>query len=73
MFHLTPEGKYLLTQIPYIQVGLGSISWDDPTGTQTPALSLFNGFFAAYDTPNYSDNAYSGFEVAFVDAVGDVW
>ena len=61
------------TEIPYVQIGLGSISWDDPTGTEIPALSLFNSFFATYDLPNYSDYAYNGFEVAYVDAVGDVW
>lgn len=60
-------------QIPYIQVALGSLSWNDPTGTETPALSLFNSFFVTNDAPNYSNLALNGFEVTYRDIYGDLW
>ncbi|OFZ54357.1 MAG: hypothetical protein A3D92_23605 [Bacteroidetes bacterium RIFCSPHIGHO2_02_FULL_44_7] len=59
--------------IPYIQVAMGSLSWNDPTGTETPSLSLFNSFFTTNDTPVYSDGAYNGFEVTYRDVFGDLW
>lgn len=61
------------SQIPMVQLGLGSLSWSDPTGTQTPALELFNSFFLANDMPNYSNGALNGFEVTYRDAFNDTW
>jgi len=76
------NAQYLFTMLsddenPFVQVGMGSLSWSDPTGTTIPALSLFNNFFnkdgAAMSSPVYSNNALSGFEVSYRDAYGDLW
>lgn len=61
------------SQIQSVQIAMGSLSWSDPTGTQTPALTLFNSFFTANDMPNYSDLALAGFEVTYRDATGLYW
>lgn len=61
------------SQIPYIQIAMGSLSWNDPTGTETPSLSLFNSFFTTNDTPMYSNGAMNGFEVTYRDIHGDLW
>lgn len=62
-------------QIQFVQIGLGSLSWNDPTGTDRPALSLFNGFFTAPTSmsPDYSNVALNGFEVQYRDQYGDIW
>ncbi len=60
-------------QIPYVQIALGSLSWNDPTGTETPALSLFNSFFQTNDAPDYSSAALNGFEASYRDQYGDIW
>jgi hypothetical protein len=62
-------------QIQYVQIGIGSLSWNDPTGTERPALSLFNGFFTAPAnmSPDYSNAALAGFEVQYRDENGDIW
>jgi hypothetical protein len=76
------NAQYLFTmlsqsEVPYIQIGMGSLSWNDPTGTSTPALTLFNQFFnrdgAAMSSPSYSNSALAGFEVTYRDAYGDIW
>lgn len=61
------------SHIPYVQIAMGSLSWNDPTGTETPALSLFNGFFTTNDSPNYSNAALNGFEASYRDIHGDIW
>lgn len=61
------------TQIPSVQIAMGSLSWSDPTGTQTPALTLFNNFFLANDLPAYSDLGLNGFEVTYRDAYNLTW
>lgn len=62
-------------QIQYVQIGLGSLSWNDPTGTERPALSLFDAFFTAPTSmsPDYSNGALNGFEVQYRDQFGDIW
>ena len=59
--------------IRYIQIGLGSLTWNDPTGTDIPGLSPFNEFFSANDLPSYSDGGLNGFEATFHDTNGDDW
>lgn len=61
------------SQLTYVQVAMGSLSWNDPTGTETPSLALFNGFFNTNTTPVFSDNAMNGFEVTYRDVHGDLW
>ena len=61
------------TYLDYVQIAMGSISWPDPTGTQTPGLTQFNDFFLANDLPNYSNLAYAGFEVTYRDVYGVTW
>lgn len=61
------------SQIPYIQIAMGSLSWNDPTGTEVPSLSLFNSFFLTNDMPLYSNGAMAGFEVTYRDNYGDLW
>lgn len=56
-----------------IRIGLGSLSWNDASGTQVPALELFNGFFTTNTSPAYSDDALNGFEVSFYAAGGQQW
>lgn len=48
-----------------VRIGLGSISWSSSLGTYRPELNLFNDFFKNNDSPNYSNNALSGFEVVY--------
>jgi len=72
------DAQYLFSlqstsQLPKVQIALGSLTWSDPTGTQTPALSLFNNFFLANDIPPYSDGALAGFEVTYRDAYNLTW
>ena len=76
------DAQYLFTmlsesEVPYIQIAMGSLSWSDPTGTSTPALALFNQFFnrdgADMSNPQYSNSALAGFEVTYRDAYGDIW
>jgi hypothetical protein len=76
------DAQYLFAMISqsdasFMQVGIGSLSWNDPTGTSTPALTLFNQFFdkdaPATSAPNYSNNALAGFEVVYSDTYGDIW
>ena len=59
--------------VPYIQIGLGSLTWADASGTQNPALSLFNDFFIDNDEPLYSNGALNGFEVLFHAYNGTDW
>lgn len=56
-----------------VKISLGSLAWSDPTGTERPALSLFNDFFTTNDTPDYSDDALNGFMVTYTDYGGLQW
>lgn len=76
------DAQYLSTMISqsessYMQVGIGSLSWSDPTGTSIPALTSFNQFFhqdaPATSAPSYSNNALAGFQVVYRDDYGDEW
>ena len=76
------NAQYLSTMMSqseasYMQVGIGSLSWSDPTGTSVPALTSFNQFFnqdaPATSAPNYSNNALTGFQVVYRDSYGDDW
>ncbi|MDX2362026.1 MAG: hypothetical protein QNK23_14550 [Crocinitomicaceae bacterium] len=60
-------------QIPFVQIALGSLTWNDANGTQIPALSLFNAFFLTNDNPEYSNAALDGFEASYRDIYGDTW
>jgi hypothetical protein len=60
-------------QATSIQIALGSLSWNDPTGTEIPSLNLFNNFFKTNDTPLYSDGAMNGFAVTYRDVNGLLW
>ena len=51
--------------VPSIKIGVGSMVWNNASGTTIPALSLFNGFFAANDLPAFSDQALNGFEMTY--------
>ena len=53
------------SSIPCIQIGLGSMIWNSASGTTVPDLTLFNSFFSSNDTPPYTDDAISGFEVTY--------
>lgn len=61
------------SQATSIQIALGSLSWNDPTGTETPSLTLFNDFFKTNDTPLYSNGAMNGFAVTYRDINGLLW
>lgn len=74
----TTKAQYLFAMtsneaIRYIQIAMGSLTWNDPTGTEIPALTLFNEFFTMNDSPNYSVGALDGFEVTFHDSYGQDW
>jgi hypothetical protein len=55
-----------------ITVGLGSVFWDGATETQ-PTVSQFNNFHKNTLTPNFSNSALNGFEVKYVDVLGNEW
>lgn len=65
------------SETPYVQIGLGSLVWADPTGTSRPALTSFNQFFApesaAMNSNTFSNGALAGFEVTYRDAYADIW
>jgi hypothetical protein len=55
-----------------IQVGLGSLTWDQANSTG-PDLTTFNNFFNSHSNPNYSNNGTSGFYVSYTDNAGVIW
>ena len=55
-----------------IAVGLGSVNFDSGVASDPP-LELFQPFFPANDSPNYSNDGASGFEVVFHDATNREW
>ncbi len=61
------------TQTPRsVTIGLGSVYWDGAIETQ-PTVSQFNNFHKNTLTPNFSNGAMAGFEVKYVDVLGNVW
>ena len=66
-------------QIEYIEIAMGSLTWNDPTGSSAPALSLFQQFFKDNLEPEYSNGALTvpgggaGFEVTYRDVAGHLW
>lgn len=72
----TSQYHYALTSqsdLRSVRISMGSILWSTSTGTDRPALSLFNDFFKTNDTPPYSDDALNGFMVTYTDVYGDEW
>lgn len=61
------------SELSSIKISMGSLTWNDASGATIPALSLFNNFFQANNTPVYSNGALSGFEVTWRDASGIEW
>ena len=55
-----------------VKVGMGKLYWD-ATLTADPTISLFNGYFTANLTPNYSTDANAGFEVTYRDQNSRIW
>jgi hypothetical protein len=55
-----------------IQIGLGSLTWDQANSTG-PDLTTFNNFFTTRPNPTYSNNGTSGFYVSYTDNAGVVW
>ena len=72
------DAQYFFSMIspdymPFIKIGMGSLTWNDASGTETPSLNLFNGFFTTNDKPDYSDAALNGFEVTYHHVNGTNW
>ena len=59
-------------QVQSIAIGLGSINFDSGVAADPP-LALFEPFFPANDSPNYSNDGASGFEVVYQDATNRQW
>lgn len=55
-----------------VQVGMGSVLWDQSTTTD-PTLSIFNNFFLTNLSPSYSNLGAAGFEVTYRDVNGTIW
>jgi hypothetical protein len=55
-----------------ITIGLGSVYWDGAVETQ-PTVSQFNNFHKNTLTPNFSNGALAGFEVKYIDVLGNEW
>jgi hypothetical protein len=75
---LVTDAQYFFAMVsddftPFVKIGMGSITWNSGNGSETPSLSLFNGFFAANDLPDYSDQAFDGFEVSYHHINGSTW
>ena len=49
--------------LAYVRIRMGSLVWNDGTGSYRPDLPLFNSFFQTNTNPDYSDGALDGFEV----------
>jgi hypothetical protein len=60
------------SQTQSIAIGLGSINFDSGVASDPP-LALFEPFFPANDSPNYSNDGASGFEVVYQDATNRQW
>lgn len=60
------------TQTAKIQVGLGSLTWDQANSTG-PDLATFNNFFNTHTNPTYSTNGTAGFTVSYTDNAGNIW
>lgn len=58
--------------ISKIQIGLGSITWDQANSTG-PTTTQFNSFFNTNTAPDYSDLAVDGFMVNYTDNSGNSW
>lgn len=72
----TSQYHYALTSpadLRSVRVSMGSILWSTTTGTDRPALSLFNDFFTTNNLPPFSDDAMDGFMVTYTDIHGDEW
>lgn len=60
------------SQTQSIAIGLGSVNFDSGVASDPP-LALFEPFFPANDTPQYSDAGAAGFEVVYTDATNREW
>lgn len=60
------------SQTQSVAIGLGSINFDSGVASDPP-LALFEPFFPANDSPVYSNDGASGFEVVYTDATNREW
>lgn len=60
------------SQVQSIAIGLGSINFDSGVASDPP-LALFEPFFPANDSPAYSNDGSSGFEVVYTDPTNREW
>ena len=57
----------------FVRIRMGSLVWNDGSGTFRPDLSLFNSFFLTNTDPNYSDGSLNGFEVAYKTTMNTIF